>query len=144
MREAPITISFVNPHSPQPVNDQARQLTNDVNAERVKRGLRPLVIDETLSRFALAKAVEMASRGYFGHTSPDGVTFEDRMLQWHWATPYVAENIAFDMDELHAHTAFMRSGAHAANLLDPQERRLGIAVVTVGAHETFYVEDFSS
>ena len=141
--EAPITISFVNPHFPQASTDQARALTNDVNKERVKRGLSPLVLDEALSRFALAKATEMASRGYFGHTNPDGVTFQDRLLAWHWGTSYAAENIAFDSDELHAHTAFMRSPGHAANLLDPNERRMGIAVVTVGAHETFYVEDFS-
>ena len=142
--EAPISISFVNPHSPQASTDQARALTSDVNKERVSRGLQPLVIDETLNRFALAKAVEMASRGYFGHTNPDGVTFQDRLLAWHWGTAYTAENIAFDSDELHAHTAFMRSPGHAANLLDPQERRMGIAVVTVGAHATFYVEDFSA
>ena len=141
--EAPITISFVNPHYPQASADQARALTNDVNAERRKRGLQPLVIDEQLNRFALAKGVEMASRGYFGHTSPDGITFQDRLKAWHWETVYAAENIAYDSDELHAHAAFMKSAAHAANLLDPQERRMGIAVVTVGTHETFYVEDFS-
>jgi uncharacterized protein YkwD len=141
--EAPITISFVNPHYPQQMADQARALTNDVNAERLKRGLPALVMDETLNRFALAKAVEMASRGYFGHTNPDGVTFQDRLRAWHWGTLYAAENIAFDSDELHAHAAFMKSASHAANLLDPQQRRMGIAVVTVGAHETFYVEDFS-
>jgi uncharacterized protein YkwD len=141
--EAPITISFVNPHYPQSSTDQARALTNDVNAERMKRGLPALVIDETLKRFALAKAVEMASQGYFGHTNPDGVTFQDRLLAWHWGTLYAAENIAYDSDELHAHAAFMKSAPHAANLLDPKLRRMGIAVVTVGAHETFYVEDFS-
>lgn len=142
--EAPITISFVNPHYPQASADQAKSLLTDVNAERSKRGLATLVIDTTLSRFALAKASEMASRGYFGHTDPDGITFEDRLKAWHWPTPYAAENIAFDRDELHAHAAFMRSAPHAANLLDPQEHRIGIAVVSVGPNETFYVEDFSS
>lgn len=141
--EAPVTISFVNPHYPQSATDQARALGNDVNAERTKRGLPALVIDQTLNRFALAKAVGMASRGYFGHTDPDGITFQDRLLAWHWSTAYAAENIAFDSDEPHAHAAFMKSAGHAANLLDPQQRRMGIAVVTVGAHETFYVEDFS-
>jgi|GEM_PF-829942 len=143
-REVPITISFVNPHYPQGAADEARALTADVNAERVKRGLTPLVIDQALSRFAYAKASEMASRGYFGHTDPDGITFQDRLQAWHWPTPYAAENIAFDRDEIHAHAAFMNSPGHAANVLDPHERRVGVAVVTVGAHETFYVEDFSS
>ncbi|HEV2737112.1 MAG TPA: CAP domain-containing protein [Candidatus Elarobacter sp.] len=142
--EAPMSIAFVNPHYPQSATDQAKALTNDVNAERLKRGIPALVIDESLNRFAYAKASEMASRGYFGHTDPDGITFVDRLRAWHYSAPYAAENIAFDRDELHAHAAFMHSAPHAANLLDPHERRMGVAVVTVGVHDTFYVEVFSS
>jgi uncharacterized protein YkwD len=143
-QEAPIAISFVNPHSPQPIADQARALADDANAERAQRGLPTLARDETLDRFAYAKAMEMAARGYFGHTDPDGVTFQDRLRAWHWPTTYAAENIAFDRDEQHAHAAFMNSPPHARNLLDRNERRIGVAVVTVGEHETFYVEDFSA
>jgi uncharacterized protein YkwD len=142
-QEAPIAISFVNPHYPLAVADQARALADDTNAERAKRGLPTLVRDETLDRFAYAKATEMAARGYFGHTDPDGVTFQDRLRAWHWPTTYAAENIAFDRDEPHAHAAFMNSPPHAHNLLDRNERRMGVAVVTVGEHETFYVVDFS-
>jgi uncharacterized protein YkwD len=141
--EAPITISFVNPHYPEPAAEQARALAADVNAERVKRGLPALVRDATLDRFATAKATEMAARGYFGHTDPDGITFQDRLRAWHWGTTYAAENIAFDRDEPHAHAAFMNSPGHASNIFDRNERRIGVAVVTVGEHETFYVEDFS-
>jgi uncharacterized protein YkwD len=141
--EAPITISFVNPHYPTPAMDQARALADDVNAERVKRGLPPLARDTTLDRFAYAKAVEMAARGYFGHTDPDGITFQDRLRAWHWPNTYAAENIAFDRDERAAHTAFMNSPGHASNVLDRNEARIGVAVVTVGTNETFYVEDFS-
>lgn len=143
-QEAPITISFVNPHYPQPVTDQAQALAADLNAERAKRGLAPLVRDATLDRFAYAKAIEMAARGYFGHTDPDGITFQDRLRAWKWPTNYAAENIAFDRDEPHAHAAFMNSPPHASNVLDRNERRIGVAVVTVGEHETFYVEDFSA
>jgi uncharacterized protein YkwD len=143
-QEAPIAISFVNPHFPQAVADQASALADDANAERAKRGLPALARDETLDRFAYAKAMEMAARGYFGHTDPDGVTFQDRLRAWHWPTPYAAENIAFDRDEPHAHAAFMNSPPHARNVLDRNEQRIGVAVVTVGEHETFYVEDFSA
>jgi uncharacterized protein YkwD len=141
--EAPITISFVNPHYPVPAAAQARALADDVNAERSKRGLPPLARDAMLDRFAYAKATEMAARGYFGHTDPDGITFQDRLRAWHWPTAYAAENIAFDCDEPHAHAAFMNSPGHASNVFDRNERRIGVAVVTVGERETFYVEDFS-
>src|SRR5947209_11994363 len=142
--EAAITIPLVNPHYPTTAADEATTLAADVNAERAKRGLRALVSDETLDRFAYTKAVEMAARGYFGHTDEYGITFQDRLRTWRWPTTYAAENIAFDWDETHAHAAFMNSPPHAQNLLDPNEKKMGVAVVSVGNHATFFVEDFSA
>ena len=141
--EAAITLALYDPHYPANVADQAEALAADVNAERVKRGLPALQRDDTLDRFAYAKAVEMAARAYFGHTDPNGISFQDRLQTWHWPTTYAAENIAFDWDEPRAHAAFMNSPPHAQNVLDGNERKIGVAVVTVGDHETFYVEDFS-
>jgi uncharacterized protein YkwD len=143
-QDVPIALVFVNPHQPVALVDEARTLAGDVNAERARRGLPALQRDDALDKFAYAKAVEMAARGYFGHTDPDGITFEDRLRAWHWPTTYAGENIAFDSDERHAHTAFMNSPEHAHNVLDPREERIGTAVVTVGNGETFYVEDFSA
>ncbi len=141
--EAVVTIPLVDPHYPANVTADADALAGDVNAERAKHGLSTLVRDDTLDRFAYAKAVEMAARGYFGHTDPNGITFQDRLRTWRWPTAYAAENIAFDWDEPHAHAAFMNSPPHAQNVLDGNERKIGVAVVTVGDRETFYVEDFS-
>lgn len=142
--EATITIALIDPHYPMSLPGETRSLAADVNAERAKHGLSALVRDDALDRFAYAKAVEMAARGYFGHTDPNGITFQDRLRAWRWPTTYAAENIAFDYDESRAHAAFMHSLPHAQNVLDPNERKFGVAVVTVGDRETFYVEDFSA
>jgi uncharacterized protein YkwD len=141
--EQTVSIAYVNPHFPTVAPRQADSLTADLNAERARFGLQPLVRDAALDRIAYAKAVDMAARGYFGHTDPDGITFYDRMKDHGWPTQYVAENIAFDRDEPHANAAFNTSPPHHQNIVDPNERRIGIAVVTVGDGETFYVEDFS-
>ncbi|MBV8368581.1 MAG: hypothetical protein JO036_06545 [Candidatus Eremiobacteraeota bacterium] len=141
--EAAITLALYNPHYPENEADAANALAADVNAERAKRGIPALQRDDTLDRFAYAKAVEMAARGYFGHTDPNGVSFYDRLAAWHMAGTYAGENIAFDYDEPRAHAAFMNSPPHAQNVLDANEHKLGVAVVTVGNDETFYVEDFS-
>ena len=144
IQEQTISIAFVNPQYPKTLRVEAEALAADVNAERARHGVPALVRDATLDRFAHAKATEMAARGYFGHTDPDGVTFQDRLRAWHWPVAYASENIAFDRDEKHAHAAFMNSPPHARNLLDRNERRIGVAVVTVGERETFYVEGFSA
>jgi uncharacterized protein YkwD len=141
--ETTIAIALVNPKSPVAIDADARSLAADLNSERAKRGVPPLIRDAALDLIAYAKGVDMAARGYFGHTDPAGVTFADRMRAAHWATAYVAENIAFDRDEPHANAAFVNSPGHYANMIDPNERRLGVAVVTVGHGETFYVQVFS-
>lgn len=140
--EVAVAIPLVDPHYPVALGAQAAALADDVNAERAKRGLPALVRDAVLDRFAYAKAVEMAARGYFGHTDPDGITFADRIRAWRF-TSFAAENIAFDRDEKRAHAAFVSSPPHLANLTDTKPRRIGVAVVTVGPGETFYVEDFA-
>jgi uncharacterized protein YkwD len=140
--EAPIAIALVNPH-PRALVADAQALTDGVNAERAKHGLPALTRDPALDKVAYAKAVDMAARGYFGHTDPNGVTFPERMQAWNWPTRYVAENIAFDTNEPRAQMAFVNSPPHYSNQIDPREKTIGAAVVTVGRDQTFYVEDFS-
>jgi uncharacterized protein YkwD len=140
--EAPIAIALVNPH-PHALEADAQALADGVNAERANHGLPALQRDAALDRVAYAKAVDMAARGYYGHTDPNGVTFAERMQAWHWPTAYVAENIAFGSNEPRAQLAFVNSPAHYSNQIDPREKSIGVAVITVGRDETFYVEDFS-
>jgi uncharacterized protein YkwD len=141
--DVPIAIALVSTH-PHVLQQDADALAASVNAVRAKRGLPALQRDAGLDRIAYAKAVDMAARSYFGHTDPNGVTFQDRMRLFHWPSQYVAENIAFDSSEQRAVHAFINSPPHYSNLIDPHEQRVGVAVVTVGANQTFYVEDFSS
>jgi uncharacterized protein YkwD len=139
--DTPIAIAFVDPHLRSLAAD-AQALADGVNAERAKHGLPALQRNATLDRIAYAKAVDMAARGYFGHTDPEGVTFQDRVRAWH-LNVYAAENIAFDTTEPRAQTAFVNSPPHYSSEIDPREQNIGVAVVTVGRGQTFYVADFS-
>jgi uncharacterized protein YkwD len=138
-----VHVSFAHRHAPRVVAAEARALFADVNAARVRHGLPPLVADERLAGLALAVARQMAVRGYFGHTDPSGVTFQDRLRAAGFRYGYAAENLAFDRDEAHANAAFLQSRGHYENIIDPHPRKLGIAVLAVGEGEIFYVEEFS-
>ena len=138
-----VQVAFLHPHRPAVLNDDARALFIDVNAARARKGLVPLAPDEKLSQFALQVAEQMAMRHYFGHTNPDGITFEDRLRTFGLQYRYAAENLALDQDEPHAHAAFLRSPGHYANIVDTHPRRLGVAAVSAGEGEIFYVEEFS-
>jgi uncharacterized protein YkwD len=56
---------------------------------------------------------------------------------------YASENIAFDSTEANAQAAFVHSPDHYSSQIDPRVQNIGVAVVTVGGGQTFYVEDFS-
>jgi uncharacterized protein YkwD len=137
-----VQIAYIRPHRPQIVSSEARSLFNDLNAARAQRHLAPLALDENLSQFALQVAEQMAQRGYFGHTDPNGVTFQDRLRAAGLHTRFAAENMAFDQDEAHAHQAFLHSPGHYANIVDPIPHKVGVAVVAAGDGEVFYVEEF--
>jgi uncharacterized protein YkwD len=138
-----VQLSFHRPQRPHVVASAERLLFYDVNVARAQRGLSPLAPDPQLSQFALQVAEQMAVRRYFGHTDPNGVTFADRLRAAGLAHRYAAENMAFDQDERHANSAFLRSPGHYANITDPEARTLGIAVVQAGEGEVFFVEEFA-
>ncbi|HEY0381995.1 MAG TPA: CAP domain-containing protein [Candidatus Elarobacter sp.] len=138
-----IQLAYARPHQPHVVGSEARALFSDVNAARAERGLQPLVEDPSLAQFALKVAEQMASRHYFGHTDPNGVTFQDRLRAAGFSNRYAAENMAFDQDEKAAHQAFLHSPGHYGNIVDSHSRKLGVAVVAAGDGEIFYVEEFA-
>jgi len=138
-----IQLAYARPHQPQVITSEARELFNDVNATRRQRGLPALAEDASLAQFALRVAQQMAERHYFGHTDPNGVTFQDRLRAAGFANRYAAENMAYDQDEKSAHEAFLHSPGHYGNIVDAHSRKLGVAVVAAGDGEIFYVEEFA-
>ncbi len=102
------------------------ELTND---ERASAGLGTLTVSEALTQAAERKARDMAEKGYFAHTSPEGVT------PWHWFQEvgytfvYAGENLAVDFDESpEVVRAWMHSPTHRANIVGTQFTEIGVAV----------------
>jgi uncharacterized protein YkwD len=78
----------------------------------------------------------MVSAGFFDHTSPDGDSFEDRILGAGYAKPYdawsIGENLAWGTGELSTPqammNAWMASAGHKRNILKKAYKEAGIAV----------------
>lgn len=58
-----------------------REILATVNDARIRHNLKPLVPDIKLQAMARSHSNDMAVRGYFSHTSPDGETPLDRARQ---------------------------------------------------------------
>ncbi|MBX6772704.1 MAG: CAP domain-containing protein [Chloroflexi bacterium] len=117
-----------------------------VNAERVQRGLPPLIVSPELTAAARAYAHRMAAEGFVSHTAPDGSTFITRdeaagYRDW----DYLAENLAAGQltpEEVVA--AWMASPAHRANILSPHVHEIGVghAYQPGSYYGHYWVEEF--
>ncbi|MDI3538297.1 MAG: hypothetical protein PWP12_504 [Bacillota bacterium] len=133
--------------SPQPVPeggltpDEAR-MVELVNQERVKAGLKPLVVDMRLVETARAKSRDMIEGSYFGHNSPVlGSPFE-QMRRSGISYHYAGENLAGAPTVEQAHAALMKSPGHRANILNPNFTRIGVGIADGGPYGKMFTQQF--
>lgn len=82
----------------------------------------------------------MAERGYFGHTTPEGVTFRERILTAGFSNPGTGENIARGQsDARQVMASWMASEGHRANILNCEFSRVGVGVDVDGM---YWTQDF--
>ncbi len=140
------------------IGSQTRaELFDQVNTERARYGLAPLSLHPLLTTAAENHAEDMWKRRYFNHTTPEGLTYIDRIeavgyLQPTFelcpckttctCSPYFAlgENIAqgqLTVDEVMRD--WLASPSHRQNILNPSFRNIGI-----GLFGTIWVQTFGS
>ncbi|MGW2210073.1 CAP domain-containing protein [Streptomyces sp. NPDC001781] len=101
-----------------------------VNVERAKVGCTPVAANSALTGLAEAFSGDMAARGFFDHTDPDGATPWDRAAKA-GITGLGGENIARGQSDAAAvMDAWMKSPGHRANILNCDFKTLGVGVHT--------------
>ncbi|MEV7187743.1 CAP domain-containing protein [Kitasatospora sp. NPDC093102] len=99
-----------------------------VNEHRRRAGLGPLRTDDRLRASARAHSADMARRGYFDHTDPDGGNPPDRMRAAGYPDP-AAENLARGQRSPHEVVqAWMNSPGHRKNIMKPEVTTLGVGI----------------
>jgi uncharacterized protein YkwD len=107
-----------------------------VNAERTKRGLRPLAMNTCADGYANRWASTMARTGTFAHQSITS------MLSACGARR-VGENIAYgNVSADQMMVMWMNSPGHRANLLNPAFTHIGIGAVKTSSGRWYGVQDF--
>lgn len=83
----------------EPLNQSKieQEIHRFVNQERTERGLSPLAYNDRIQAAARYHSEDMATAGYFAHTSPGGGTVEDRFRRFGVACNGGAENIAWTL-----------------------------------------------
>ncbi|MFJ3199825.1 CAP domain-containing protein [Streptomyces sp. NPDC086989] len=97
-----------------------------VNQERAQAGCGPVRANPPLAALAAAFSKDMATRGFFDHTDPDGRTPWDRAANAGLGG-LGGENIARGQGDAQAvMNAWMNSPGHKANILNCEFRTLGV------------------
>ena len=94
---------------------------------------------------ARAHSADMATKGYFDHTSPDGRSPFDRMRAAGYRGNLMGENIAAGQRTAAAvETAWMNSPGHRANILNCGYKVIGIGVATRSSspYGIYWTQDF--
>jgi uncharacterized protein YkwD len=107
-----------------------------VNAERAAHGVRPLRLDQRLSRAALRHSRDMVANRYFAHESRSGAGFSARIASTGWMRGRsrwnVGENLAWGSGALATPRAivkaWMHSAGHRHNILQPRFHAIGIGI----------------
>ncbi|MEV6421508.1 CAP domain-containing protein [Streptomyces sp. NPDC051662] len=112
-----------------------------VNKERAKVGCSPVRADASLGRLAQDFSDDMAERGFFDHTDPDGKTPWDRADRA-GVKGLGGENIARGQATAQSvMDSWMNSEGHRANILNCDYTRLGVGVHT-GSGGPWWTQDF--
>ena len=128
--------------------DLAQMLFDAINGERIQRGLPPLVMHRGVADIAKFRSSDMASRGYFSHSSPEGETafslMDEYGLPYGWAGENLARNnYPNDQSVGIAIHDLMASEGHRANILSENYTRLGVSVATDTTGMKYYTMIFT-
>ena len=131
------------PAPPGPATSLAGYALNQVNAARAANGFAPVVLDASVSAVASAHAWDQARNGYFSHTGRNGSTRETRLAAGGVGFGWSGENQCYHvgigeqatLDWCHAQfmaEPYPGHWNHIANILNPNARRMGVGIATVG------------
>jgi uncharacterized protein YkwD len=117
--------------TPQPTTivSDAAAILGEINRERAVQGRSALTPQATLQDVAQAHAIDMVSQGFFDHTSPDGITFADRIRASGYPVGVSGENIGLTTGQpMSVVASWMTSPQHRANILDGRFVAVGVAL----------------
>lgn len=115
-----------------------------VNKERSAAGCRAVAADARLTAAARGHSADMAARGYFSHTSPEGVKFSTRLTDAGYRWSAAGENIAKGQRTAQdVMTGWMNSSGHKANIVNCNFTDIGVGVVADARGSLVWTQDFA-
>jgi len=116
------------------VNSQENDLFDEINRIRIQNAARILTLDPVLSNIARSRSIDMVTRNYFSHISPDGKNVFIILNEAGYAWQFAGENI-FQCSPAANGTGnsiintWMSSPTHRGNILNGTYTKAGIGII---------------
>ncbi|MCL4385105.1 MAG: DUF4214 domain-containing protein [Cyanobacteria bacterium] len=112
-----------------------------INQTRAKNGRRQLVINAELSSIARARSMDMLTRNYFSHITPDGknifMILNENGYSWQLAGENIFEcSPAANGTETAIFNIWMSSSSHRDNILNGNFSQVGIGIIDISGIRT--------
>jgi len=118
-----------------------------INVERRSRGLRPLILDGSLTRIARYHSETMARDGVLGHVDRDGLDLTGRaevlgLRGWKALGENIAYNQGYPDPTAFAVERWMISEKHRENILNGMFTHAGIGIARAADGRVFFTQVF--
>ena len=120
--------SLLNATSSGPEPTLEQEMLAMTNQHRIQKGLRELVLDDTLSQIAREQSFGMLQQGFISHIQPAG-NLRTRMTKAGYPYAVARENVATAPSLERAQTALIESPVHEGNILAADVTQIGIGIV---------------
>jgi uncharacterized protein YkwD len=126
-----------------PLSTGQSEILRLLNQTRAEHGLEQLVYDSNLAVAAQKHTVLMVQRHELSHQFSGEAALVNRLADASVHLDSAAENVAESDSPQDAHTEWMLSPGHRANILNPAYNAVGIGIVSAGDGRYFFTEDFA-
>jgi len=107
----------------------------------------PLHASDLLGEIARGHAVDMATRDFFDHNTPDGITPWQRMDKGGYEYASAGENIAVGYDSPQTVVdGWLQSSGHCSNIMSGNVTELGVGYssgTSASAYSSYWVQSFA-
>lgn len=126
------------------LTDVESYVLQTINDQRVAAGLAPVKLSAELTGIARSRSNDMATRNYFGHTTPEGKQFfgmmTDQNISYQFAGEILARNnYPDDQAGKVAMDSYLNSAPHRSVIMDGRYNYVGIGHAAVNGMQDFTV-----